>query len=61
MSNLNASYALPYALEVERIQRQRELDQRPCLTCGGDPLRPDYTHPGQPCHAAWPREKGDER
>lgn len=38
---------------------QRELDQQPCPTCGGDPLRPDYTKPGQPCHVPWPATRED--
>lgn len=38
---------------------QRETDQRPCPKCGGDPLRPDYRQPGQPCHAPWPTPEGD--
>lgn len=33
---------------------QREIDQRPCAQCSGDPLRPDYREPGMPCHAPWP-------
>ena len=31
---------------------QREIDQKPCQKCGGDPLRPAFD--GRPeCHAPW--------
>ena len=31
---------------------QREIDQKPCQKCGGDPLRP--ASDGRPeCHAPW--------
>lgn len=31
---------------------QREIDQKPCQKCGGDPLRPAFDgHPE--CHAPW--------
>lgn len=34
---------------------QREIDQRPCTTCGGDPLRPAFDGRTD-CHAPWPKE-----
>ena len=34
---------------------QREIDQRPCPTCGGDPLRPAFDGRTD-CHAPWPKE-----
>ena len=34
---------------------QHEIDQRPCPTCGGDPLR--HAFDGRTdCHAPWPKE-----
>lgn len=32
---------------------QREIDQRPCPSCGGDPLRPAFDGRTE-CHAPWP-------
>ena len=34
---------------------QREIDKRPCPTCGGDPLRPAFDGRTD-CHAPWPEE-----
>ena len=34
---------------------QREIDQRPCPACGGDPLRPAFDGRTD-CHAPWPKE-----
>ena len=34
---------------------QREIDQRPCPKCGGDPLRPAFDGRTD-CHAPWPKE-----
>lgn len=39
---------------------QREIDNQPCPTCGGDPLRPAFDGRVE-CHAPWPKEAdGDE-
>lgn len=32
---------------------QREIDNQPCPTCGGDPLRPAFDGRAE-CHAPWP-------
>ena len=34
---------------------QREIDQLPCPTCGGDPLRPAFDGRTD-CHVPWPKE-----
>lgn len=34
---------------------QREIDNQPCPTCGGDRLRPDYRE-GAACHVPWSTE-----
>ena len=41
---------------------QREIDQRPCPTCGGDPLRPAFDGRTE-CHAPWTEnnQEGDNR
>lgn len=39
---------------------QREIDNRPCPTCGGDPLRPDFRENATACHVPWPSQ-GDPR
>jgi hypothetical protein len=38
---------------------QREIDQRPCPICGGNPLRPAFDGRND-CHAPWPKEEQDD-
>lgn len=45
--------ALDAAIAAAAIQR--EIDKRPCPTCGGDPLRPAFDGRTD-CHAPWPEE-----
>ena len=38
---------------------QREIDNQPCPTCGGDPLRPAFDGRAE-CHAPWSKEANSD-
>lgn len=44
-----------YGRGIAAAAIQREIDQCPCPTCGGDPLRPAFDGRND-CHAPWPKE-----
>lgn len=54
---LMGGYPLGHFIDIAEHQaRQREIDNQPCPTCGGDRLRSDFTGSGR-CHAPRAREE----